>query len=339
MINEANTGFMLLCSSLVMLMTPGLAFFYGGLVGRKNVLAIMMQCFVSMGWTTVHLVAVGYRCASAAERRRSSATSTWPSCAASRPGHAVPPSTHPAARAHRLPDDVRDHHPGADHRRLRQPRHVQGLPAVPDVWLLFVYFPFVHMIWGGGILAKWGVLDFAGGIVVHNIAGLPRWHRSCTSAGARWRTRAAQHPAGRPGHRPALVRLVRLQRRQRVPGRPVTAVAFLNTDVAASFAAITWLVVDWWHEKQADVRRPADRRGGRPGHDHAGRRVTSRSRLGDHRHRRRRRLLLRGRAQEPPALGRRARRLGRPRRGRLPGDRPAGRLRHHRLQSRRRRTG
>src|SRR5258707_14200431 len=39
-------------------------------------------------------------------------------------------------------------------------------------WLMLVYFPFVHMIWGGGILASWGVLDFAGGIVVHNIAGI-----------------------------------------------------------------------------------------------------------------------------------------------------------------------
>ena len=39
------------------------------------------------------------------------------------------------------------------------------------LWLLFVYFPFVHMVWGGGILATWGVKDFAGGIVVHNIAG------------------------------------------------------------------------------------------------------------------------------------------------------------------------
>src|SRR5947209_12815976 len=39
-------------------------------------------------------------------------------------------------------------------------------------WLIFVYFPFVHMVWGGGILAEWGVKDFAGGIVVHNIAGI-----------------------------------------------------------------------------------------------------------------------------------------------------------------------
>ena len=52
-LDTGNTGFMLLCTSLVMLMTPGLAFFYGGLVGRKNVLAIMIQSFVSMGWTTV----------------------------------------------------------------------------------------------------------------------------------------------------------------------------------------------------------------------------------------------------------------------------------------------
>ena len=52
-LDTGNTGFMILCASLVMLMTPGLAFFYGGLVGRKNVLAIMIQSFVSMGWTTV----------------------------------------------------------------------------------------------------------------------------------------------------------------------------------------------------------------------------------------------------------------------------------------------
>lgn len=59
-IDTGDTGFMILCSSLVMLMTPGLAFFYGGLVGRKNVLAIMMQSFVSMGWTTVLWFAFGY---------------------------------------------------------------------------------------------------------------------------------------------------------------------------------------------------------------------------------------------------------------------------------------
>src|ERR1700730_5252775 len=59
-LDTGNTAFTLLCASLVMLMTPGLAFFYGGLVGRKNVLAIMFQSFVSMGWTSVLWFAFGY---------------------------------------------------------------------------------------------------------------------------------------------------------------------------------------------------------------------------------------------------------------------------------------
>ncbi|HKE19330.1 MAG TPA: ammonia channel protein, partial [Kofleriaceae bacterium] len=60
MFDTGNTGFMLLATSLVMLMTPGLAFFYGGLVDRKNVLAIMMQSYVSMGVTTIMWWAFGY---------------------------------------------------------------------------------------------------------------------------------------------------------------------------------------------------------------------------------------------------------------------------------------
>src|SRR5579864_4136420 len=60
MFNGANTGFMLLAAALLMLMTPGLAFFYGGLVGRSNTLTIMIQSFASMGVTTILWWAVGY---------------------------------------------------------------------------------------------------------------------------------------------------------------------------------------------------------------------------------------------------------------------------------------
>ena len=58
--NAANTVFMVISTSLVMLMTPGLAFFYGGLVSRKNTLTIMMQSFVSLSVTTVIWYTVGY---------------------------------------------------------------------------------------------------------------------------------------------------------------------------------------------------------------------------------------------------------------------------------------
>ena len=59
-VDSGDTAFMLVSAALVMLMTPGLAFFYGGLVGRRNVLGIMIQSYVSMGWTTVLWVTVGY---------------------------------------------------------------------------------------------------------------------------------------------------------------------------------------------------------------------------------------------------------------------------------------
>ena len=58
--DTGSTAWMLSSAALVLLMVPGLAFFYGGLVGRKNVLTIMMQSFVSMGWTTVLWFAFGY---------------------------------------------------------------------------------------------------------------------------------------------------------------------------------------------------------------------------------------------------------------------------------------
>jgi Amt family ammonium transporter len=60
MFNGANTAFMLLCAALVLLMTPGLAFFYGGLVGRKSTLTIMVQSFASMGITTILWWVIGY---------------------------------------------------------------------------------------------------------------------------------------------------------------------------------------------------------------------------------------------------------------------------------------
>ena len=129
-------------------------------------------------------------------------------------------------------------------------------------WLLLVYFPMVHMIWGGGLLAQWGVLDFAGGIVVHCIAGFAAL-ASVMFVGRRrvaGTSRAAQHPAGGAGHGAALVRLVRVQRRQRVAGRrrDVTGVSqhrrrgFVRGDRVADRG------VDL--REEAEIRGLADRR-------------------------------------------------------------------------------
>ena len=125
----------------------------------------------------------------------------------------------PARRADRLPDDVRDHHAGADHRRVHEPRHVQGVPALPRRLAARRLLPVRAHALGRRPARALGR------------ARLRRRHRRARErrlrrAGvgplrreAEVRRLAAQHPVHRARHRPALVRLVRLQRRQRAEGR------------------------------------------------------------------------------------------------------------------------
>lgn len=245
-LDTGNTGFMLLCSSLVMLMTPGLAFFYGGLVGRKNVLTIMIQSFVSLCWTTVLWYVCGYSlCFSGGEGGvigdlhfafLRHVTLETPSSNDTIPlivfiGYQmmfaiITPALITGAFANRVT--------------------FKAYFIFLNLWLLLVYFPFVHMIWGNGLLAKWGVLDFAGGIVVHNIAGIGAL-ASVLYVGRR-RVRD-------PG--PHSIPLVALgtgllwfgwygfNAGSEFRVDAVTATAFINTDIAASFAGAAWFFVEW----------------------------------------------------------------------------------------------
>jgi Amt family ammonium transporter len=250
-LDTGNTGFMLLCSSLVMLMTPGLAFFYGGLVSRRNVLAIMMQSFVSMGWTTVIWFAVGYSlCFSGGEGgvigNLDMAFLSGVTLATPSPNPGIPLLVHIAYQmmfAIITPALIT----GAFANRITFKAYMVFL----TLWLLFVYFPFVHMIWGGGILQKWGVLDFAGGIVVHNTAGLAAL-ASVLYVGRRRVMDAGPHsiPLVALGTGLLWFGWYGFNAGSEFRVDSVTAVAFLNTDVAASFGAIAWMVVGWWREKR-----------------------------------------------------------------------------------------
>src|SRR5712691_11676040 len=244
-LDTGNTAFTLLCASLVMLMTPGLAFFYGGLVGRRNVLAIMMQSFVSLGWTTVLWWTCGFSlCFSGsgpvigdlhmAFLRHMPLDTPSPNdtiplvvfCAYQMMFAIITPALITGAFANRIT--------------------FKAYMLFLTAWLTLVYFPFVHMIWGGGLLAQWGVKDFAGGIVVHNIAGIAAL-ASILYVGKR-------KVVDRGPHSIPLVALgtgllwfgwygFNAGSEFRVDS--TTAVAFINTDIAASFAAIAWLLVDW----------------------------------------------------------------------------------------------
>src|SRR5258707_12258829 len=163
---------MLLCTSLVMLMTPGLAFFYGGLVGRRNVLGIMIQSYVSMGWTTVLWFVVGYSiCFSGGKGGiigdlnmafLSGVTLDTPSPL----NNTIPVIVFIAYQmmfAIITPALIT----GAFANRATFKAYMLFLPG----WLLFVYFPFAHMICGAGFLPARGVPDFTGGIRRHRVAG------------------------------------------------------------------------------------------------------------------------------------------------------------------------
>jgi Amt family ammonium transporter len=246
MFDTGSTGFMLVATSLVMLMTPGLAFFYGGLVGRRNVLSIMIQSFVSMGITTVIWFAVGYSlCFSGGEGgvignldmaflRGVGPTTPY--------GDGQIPLMVFIAYQMMFAIITPALITGAFANRVRFPAYLLFLVA----WLLLVYFPFVHMIWGGGLLAQWGVKDFAGGIVVHNIAGFAAL-ASVFYVGRRRVADGVPHSIPLVALGTALLWFgwygFNAGSQLQVDG--VTAMAFLNTDVAASFAAVTWLFVEW----------------------------------------------------------------------------------------------
>ena len=250
-LDTGNTGFMILCSSLVMLMTPGLAFFYGGLVSRRNVLAIMMQSFVSMGWTTVLWFVVGYSlCFSGGAGgiigNLDMAFLHGVTLATPSPTPGIPLFVHIAYQmmfAIITPALIT----GAFANRVT----FKAYMAFLTLWLLFVYFPFVHMIWGGGILQRWGVLDFAGGIVVHNTAGMAAL-ASILYVGRRRVMDSGPHsvPLVALGTGLLWFGWYGFNAGSEFRVDSVTTVAFLNTDVAASFAAITWMVVGWWQEKR-----------------------------------------------------------------------------------------
>jgi Amt family ammonium transporter len=248
--DTGNTGFMLVATSLVMLMTPGLAFFYGGLVGRKNVLAIMLQSFVSMGWTSVLWFVCGYSlCFSGTGPVIGNLDKAF--LMGVNPGDALAGSNIPLMVfvgyqmmfAIITPALIS----GAFTNRIRFGAYFIFL----TLWLLFVYFPAVHMIWGGGALQQWGVLDFAGGIVVHATAGMAAL-ASVFFVGKRKVAETGPHSIPLVALGTGLLWFgwygFNAGSELKVDG--VTSLAFLNTDTAASFAAMTWLGMAWFFEKK-----------------------------------------------------------------------------------------
>jgi len=163
--NQADTGWMLISTALVLLMTPALAFFYGGLVRSKNSLNTMMMSFISLGFVGVLWALVGYSLAF-------STGNNWIGDLSNvflqgvgldvRTGTTIPHALFMAYQG-TFAIITAALISGAIVERMRFSAYVTFI----SLWAVVVYSPIAHWVWGGGWLAKMGALDFAGGTVVH----------------------------------------------------------------------------------------------------------------------------------------------------------------------------
>jgi Amt family ammonium transporter len=254
-IDGAATALVLISAALVFVMTPGLAFFYGGLVRRKNVLSIMMQSFISMGIVTAIWVFGGF-------------SLVFGKDIGGIIGDLRYFGLNGVGMAPGIVAGVKQNIPflaffvfqemfavitpalitGAFADRVSFKSYIYFLV----IWSILVYIPLAHWTWGGGFLAQMGLVDFAGGIVVHMSAGFAAL-ASVFIVGKR-----KILPGEKTGpHNVTYVALgtgllwfgwFGFNGGSALAANGVAAMAFVTTDICASLAMITWLFISWVHE-------------------------------------------------------------------------------------------
>jgi Amt family ammonium transporter len=161
--NQADTAWMLVATALVLLMTPALAFFYGGLVRSKHTLNTMMMSFVSLGFVGVLWALVGYSLAfSTGNAWLGDASNLLLRGVGLEAKGSIPHALFMAYQG-TFAIITAALISGSIVERMRFPAYVTFI----SLWAIVVYSPIAHWVWGGGWLAQWGALDFAGGTVVH----------------------------------------------------------------------------------------------------------------------------------------------------------------------------
>lgn len=253
MMNTGDTAWVLICTALVMLMTlPGLAFFYGGLVRRKNVLSILMQCFMVMCIISLQWVLFGYSLSFGPDTGwgiigglewaglRGVGGQPNPDYAQTIP-HSVfmifqcmfaviTPALIVGAFAERM--------------------KFTAFLLFTLLWAVFVYNPLAHWVWGtGGWMKNLGALDFAGGIVVHTSSGVSALVM-CLLLGKRL---GYKRTPFRPHNLPFTVLGAALlwfgwfgfNAGSALAANDLAANAFVATHVATAAAGLTWALIEW----------------------------------------------------------------------------------------------
>src|SRR6202046_3030742 len=251
-VNAGDTAWVLTSTALVFFMMPGLALFYEGLVGAKNVIATMVQSFVAIGVVSLLWVVAGYSLAFGADHGGviGSLQNVMLRGVNGTPNSYAPTSPSLVYMAFQMMFAVITPAliAGAFGERMR----FRGYLVFIGLWSLLVYSPFAHSEWGGGFLGSGGLhaIDFAGGSVVHEVAG------AAAPATAIYLRRS--HPLD-PPHNVPLVLLgagilwfgwFGFNAGSANSAGGVAAYALVNTQLGASTAMIAWMGFEWWRKKK-----------------------------------------------------------------------------------------
>ena len=260
-IDSGDTAFMLISAGLVLLMTFGLAFFYGGLVRKKNVLTIMMQCIIALSVVTAIWVIVGYSLAFGDDQGGLIGNLMY----AGLEGVGGTENTNYAST---IPHSVFMVFQlmfaiitpaliaGAFADRMKFSRYIVFI----SIWLLAVYVPLAHWIWGGGFLAQIGVIDFAGGYVVHMSAGY-----AALASVFVFKSRRIKKDESVQSHNIPLIAIgtgllwfgwFGFNAGSALAADEVAANAFVTTMIGGAFGLLSWMVLNWWVDGKPSVTGP-----------------------------------------------------------------------------------
>jgi ammonium transporter, Amt family len=254
-VNAGDTAWVLIAAALVMLMTPALGFFYGGLVRRKNVLSTLMHSFFILCLISVQWVLWGYTLAFGPDVHGLGIIGDLSWLGFAHVGvapYAAYAATIPHAAFALFQMMFAVITPALITGGFAERKRFSAFAAFSLLWATLVYDPIAHWVWGqGGWLAKLGALDFAGGTVVHVSSGV-------AALVAAWvlgpRLRAVDD-ADQPHDLPMVLLGAALcwfgwfgfNAGSALAANGVAAIAFVNTNAAAAMGGLAWMALAWRH--------------------------------------------------------------------------------------------
>ena len=247
--NTGDTAFMMICSALVFFMTPGLAFFYGGLVRRKNVCNTMMACVAIMGLSVIMWTLFGYSLSFGGNHGGIIGDLRWFALngVGMEPGLYADSIPHLVFCAFQMMFAMIT--PALITGSLVGRMKFKALFLFIALWSLAVYYPMAHMVWGeGGFLAAIGSVDFAGGNVVHISSGIS----ALTLAVILGRRRGYEHTSYRIHNIPFVVLGAGLlwfgwfgfNAGSALKADGLAAHAFMTSAISAAAALLSWMLID-----------------------------------------------------------------------------------------------